>query len=103
MTGRRRAPRYVFLPPIGGRARTIADCVVESWEGDRAVVVTTRAARPGEEFVIEFDEGPGGPRTCAARVVSSVPDLTHGVARWRLLVTTSFEAPGGRVEPSPGA
>lgn len=75
---------------------------MESWEGDRAVVLTTRAAQPGEEFVIEFDDASGRPCSCTARVVSSVPDLTHGVARFRLLVTTSLESHGLRVEPSPG-
>jgi len=102
MTSRRRSPRYVFLPPIGGRARTISDCVVESWDGNSAVLVTTQAASPGEEFVIEFDATPGGARSCTVRVVSSVPDVTQDVTRFRLLVAMSSVSPDWRVAPSLG-
>jgi len=83
MTDRRRFPRYVFLTPVGGRARTVLDCLVEARDGADAVVVTTRAAARGEDFVMQCDS-PGEPSSSAVRVVSSTPDIGNGATRFKL-------------------
>ena len=86
MTGRRRFTRYVLLAPADGQARTVSDCVVESWDGESAVVVTSQPARRDEEFVLQFNSPTGASRLYPVRVVSCEIDARHGPMRFRLHV-----------------
>ena len=41
--------------PATGRARTVSDCVVESWDGESAVVATGQPARQDDQLTLQFN------------------------------------------------
>src|SRR5262245_39687447 len=95
MIGRRRFTRYALVAPARGRARTVSDCVVESWDRESAVVVTNQPAERGDEFVIQVSAPTGTTTLYPVRVVSCAPDARHGPLRFRLEVhvTSATETP----------
>jgi hypothetical protein len=86
MIGRRRFTRYVLLAPADGQARTVSDCVVESWDGESAVLVTSQPARRDDELVLQLNSPTGATRLYPVRVVSFDIDAGHGPMRFRLHV-----------------
>jgi hypothetical protein len=86
MIGRRRFTRYVLASPIEGQARTVSDCVVESWDGESAIVVTNQAARCDDRLVLQFNSTSEGTRLFPVRVLSCDIDPRHGPIRFRLHV-----------------
>lgn len=101
MSDRRRAPRFVFFAPADARARTVHDAVVERWEGDRVVVLTTHAAVTGDEFVLRFSTASGEAATRLARVMSTTSDATESVPRYRLMLSLTPTAIDGAVAVVP--
>jgi hypothetical protein len=73
--------------------------VVEAWNGDRAVVMTTQAAARGERFVMQLTSSAGEPASYAVCVVSSTPDADTG--RFRLDVTVGPVPAGWQDHPVP--
>jgi hypothetical protein len=95
MIARRRFTRYVLPAPAEGRARTLSDCVVESWDGESAVVVTTQPALPADVLMLQFT-APGGAITVhPVRVVFCVMEPQHGPLRFRLHVRVTPDAQPG--------
>jgi hypothetical protein len=86
MIGRRRYNRYVLPAPAEGHARTLSDCVVESWDGESAVVVTAQPALPGDVLMLQFTAPGGAIRLYPVRVASCVMEPQHGPLRFRLHV-----------------
>jgi hypothetical protein len=86
MIGRRRFTRYVLPVPADGHARTVSDCVVEQWDGESAVVVTSQAACCGDQLVMQFNSSSGASRLYQVHVVSCETDPRHGPVRFRLHV-----------------
>jgi hypothetical protein len=84
MDGRRRFARYLLLSTAKGRARTVSDCVVESWDGESAVVATAQPARPDDNVTLQFNTPAGAARSRQARVLSCEMDTRHGPLRFRL-------------------
>ncbi len=101
MVDRRRSPRYVFVAYADARARTVHEAIVEVWDGDRAVVLTTRAAVSGDEFVMRFSSPSGELATRDARVVSTAPDMTDGTTRYRLTLAVSLTTADWHVDAVP--
>ena len=93
MTDRRGSRRYVFTPPVSGRARAMVDCVIEHWDGERGVVHGSHAAVPGDTLVIQFNSQAGELRSHTVRVLSSVPDFDSGIPRFTLVVSVAPEGP----------
>jgi hypothetical protein len=89
MADRRRSPRYVFFAPADARACTVHEAVVEQWDGDCAVVLTTHAAVCGDEYLMQFSSPSGEPTRHAARVTSTALDTTGGIIRYRLRLALS--------------
>ena len=99
MTDRRRFSRFIVLAPVDAYARTVSDCVVETWDGDHAVVVTAHAAARGESLVMQLAAPSGEPTSYAVQVVSSTPDVGSDPMRFRLHVTGA-SAPADGAEPT---
>jgi hypothetical protein len=109
MNGRRRFTRYLLLSPATGRARTVSDCVVESWDGESAVVAIGQPARPHDKVALQFNR-PGEAATLwQARVLSCELDTQHGPLRFRLHLQVNadpnqpeagIDLPGG-LQPRP--
>ena len=78
----------------------MSDCVVESWNGESAVVVTSQSARPDEEFMMQFNSPTGAMTLYAVRVVSCEMDPRHGPMRFRLHVEVPSDT-NGRPRPVP--
>jgi hypothetical protein len=99
MIGRRRFTRYVLLAPADGQARTVSDCVVESWDGESAVVVTSQPARCDDRLMLQFNSPGGATRLYLVRVVSCEMDARHGPMRFSLhvQVTTDTKPPAARL------
>lgn len=89
MTDRRRSPRYVFHAPADARARTLHEAVIDRWDGDRAIVVTTHAAVRGDEFLLRFVSPSGELAMRSVRVISTAPDTTAATTRYRLTLAVS--------------
>ena len=100
MSGRRRFTRYVLRAPADGQARTVSDCIVESWDGESAVVVTSQPARRDEEFVLQLNSPTGASRLYPVRVVSFEIDGRHGPMRFRLHVRVPSDLPSS-TQPGP--
>lgn len=100
MTDRRRSPRYVFLTPVGGHARAVSDCVVETWDGDDLVILAPHAASPGTEFVMHVNSSTGAATVCAVHVVSSTPEMASDALRFRLHVTARSDRRDRRNPPA---
>lgn len=98
MIGRRRFTRYVLLLPADGQARTVSDCVVESWDGESAVVVTGQPARCDDRLVLQFNSSGGATRSYPVRVVSCEMDARHGPMRFSLHVEVTV---GAKPSPAP--
>lgn len=49
------------------------DAILESFDGERARVVTSQAAKPGDEVVVLFRTAGSAPLRCVMRVCSSTP------------------------------
>ena len=92
----------MFTPPIGGRARAMTDCVIEHWDGERAVVHGPHAAVPGDLLVLQVSSPDGEARSHAVRVVSSLPSFDTGTLRFTLVVALAPEAPDRLETPAPG-
>jgi hypothetical protein len=84
MIGRRRFNRYVLPAPAQGHARTLSDCVVESWDGESAIVVTAQPALPADVLMLQFTAPGGAIKVYPLRVVSCVMEPQHGPLRFRL-------------------
>jgi hypothetical protein len=99
MIGRRRFTRYALLAPAEGQARTISDCVVESWDGESAVVVTGQPAQCDDRLVLQFNSAGGATRLYPVRVASCDVDARHGPMRFRLhvQVTADTKPPAARL------
>jgi hypothetical protein len=99
MIGRRRFTRYVLLAPADGRARTVSDCVVEGWDGESAVVVTSQPARCDDRLMLQFNSSGGATRSYPVRVVSCEMDGRHGPMRFKLhvQVTVDTKPPAARL------
>ena len=101
MADRRRSPRYVFLAPADAQTHMVYEAVLESCDGDRAIVTTTHAATGGDPFVMQFSSPSGELTTCAARVVSGTPVACDSTMRFRLILSVSPVSPDWRSEPVP--
>jgi hypothetical protein len=100
MSGRRRFTRYVLLVPADGRARTVSDCVVESWDNESAVVVTNQPARCNDTLALQFHSPSGATALYPVRVTSCDMDPRHGPMRFRLRVQMVAEtSPGAEGRP----
>ena len=87
MADRRRSPRYVFFAPVDAQAEAVYEAVVESVDGDRAVVMTTHAAARGDNVVIRFSSLAKELTTYAACVVSCTPTAGEdGTMQFRLIL-----------------
>ena len=84
MPDRRRFARFVFVGPIDGNARTVSDCLVETWDRERAVLMTAHPARQGETYVLQLQSSAGETTTLSVRVVSSTPVEGDGTTRFRV-------------------
>jgi hypothetical protein len=91
MIGRRRFTRYVLLAPAQGQARTVSDCVVESWDDESAIVVTGQSARSGDQLVLEFSSPGGATLLYPVRVVSCALDPRQGPMQFRLHVEVTSD------------
>jgi hypothetical protein len=91
MVGRRRFTRYLLVPPADGQARTVSDCVVESWDRESAVVVTSQPAERDDAFMLQFTSPAGATTVYPVRVVSCAVDPRHGPMRFRLHVDVTTE------------
>ena len=101
MPDRRRFPRYLFLTPVGGHARTVSDCLVETWDEDRVGLLTTHAAVQGEAFILQFSSQSGEISTSEVTVVSSTPVDGSGTMRFRLLLSVGPVPVAWRSHPIP--
>jgi len=90
MSGRRRFKRYQTLVPPNGCARIVSDCVVETWDRESAVVVTSEPAERNHELVIQFTSPNGATTSYLVRVMSCALDPRHGPMRFRLHVQLDF-------------
>jgi hypothetical protein len=98
MTDRRRQDRAVFAAPVDARVETISDAVVESWQLDRLVVVSARAAAVGDHFVMQTSSR-GGVQSWEATVIGCEPIISEFPLRHRLtlsLIPPSSSANGDR-------
>lgn len=102
MADRRRSPRYVFYAPADARARMLHEAVVERWDGDTAIVVTPHAAVRGDECLLRFVSPSGELATRIARVISTAPDTTDALTRYRLTLAVSSTTPDSLVDTVPG-
>jgi hypothetical protein len=100
MNSRRRFARYVLPVPATGRARTVSDCVVESWDGESAVVATGQPARRDDQVALQFNAPGGATRLYQAHVMGCEMDTQHGSLRFRLhlRLTAGLDQPGARVD-----
>jgi hypothetical protein len=96
MPDRRRFPRFLFVGPLDGNIRTVSDCVVETWDGDRAVLLTAHPARQGETYVMQLHSSTGETSTHSVRVVSSTPVEGGGTTRFRLHLSHNAAASEAR-------
>lgn len=87
MSDRRRFPRYALLRPAVGRARIVSDCVVETHDGNRLVLLAPHAVPHGETYQLQLSSALGTVTTHEVRVVSSTPVADNGVLRFRLHVS----------------
>jgi hypothetical protein len=101
MADRRRSPRFVFVAPPDAQARAVYEAVVESWEGDRAVVTMTHATARGAEFLLRFIESSGELTTCSARVLSSTPVVRDDTVWFSLVVALTPVPSDWRMDPVP--
>ena len=101
MSDRRRFPRFVFLTPVGGHARTVSDCLIEAWDGDCVGLLTTHAAVQGEAFVLQHSSQSGEVTTTAVTVVSSTPVDGSGTMRFRLSLSVCLVPVAWRSHPIP--
>jgi hypothetical protein len=100
---RRRSPRYVFFAPVDAQAHAVYEAVVESWSGNRAVVMTTHAATRGDDVMIRCRSLTKELTTCAARVLSSTPVAgDDGTMPFRLMLSVAERAPVWRSDLVPG-
>ena len=97
MVDRRRSPRYVFFAPVDAQAQAVHEAVIESWDGDRVVVMTTDGAAKGDDVIIRFNSLSKELTTSAARVVSSTPVAGgDGTMQFRLILSVSESSPDWR-------
>jgi hypothetical protein len=100
MIGRRRFTRYVLPAPADGHARTVSDCVVESWNGESGIVVTGQPAQRDDALMLQFNSSGGATRLYPVRVVSCEMDPRHGPLRFKLHVQAAADTnqPGASVD-----
>ena len=101
MTDRRRSPRFVFVAPADAHVQAVYEGVVESWDGDQAVVTMTHASPKGAEFFSRFLKSSGELTTCAARVLSSTPVVRDDTVWFSLVLSLTPISPDWRMEPIP--
>jgi hypothetical protein len=83
MTDRRLHPRSVFLAPASAQLRMTTDGEIESWRGERAVVITSCASTCGDELLVQVMTG--NEMTCwTATVTACEPIVGQPVVRYRL-------------------
>lgn len=82
----------MFLAPPQAHIEIINDAVVESWSHDRLVVITTRPAAVGDQFVMQANSQ-GGPQSWEATVVSCEPVISESPLRHRLSLSLTLPPP----------
>jgi len=93
MFDRRRCPRYVFFAPVDAQTRVVCEAVIESWDGDCAVVTTADAVAVGDDVIIRSTSSSEEPEACLARVISSTP-APGDDGRMRLILSISERSSG---------
>jgi hypothetical protein len=101
MADRRRSQRFVFVAPPDAQARAVYEAVVESRDGDRAVVTMTHPTARGADFLLRFIESSGELTTCTARVLSSTPVVRDDKVWFSLVVSLTPVSPDSRIDPVP--
>jgi hypothetical protein len=101
MADRRHSPRFVFVAPPNAQARAMYEAVVESWDGDRAIVTMPHATARGADFILRFTSASGELTTCAARVLSSTPVVRDDSVQFSLVLSLSPVPPDWRLDPAP--
>ena len=81
--------------------RAVYEAVVESWDGDRAVVTMTHPTARGADFLLRFIESSGELTTCTARVLSSTPVVRDDTGWFSLVVSLTPVSPEWRIDPVP--
>jgi hypothetical protein len=89
MTDRRRQSRFVFLAPADARLQVTVEGVVERWEGDHAVVISTCTAACGEEFVMQLPSPLGELKSWTVRVLACEPTLIGPAKRFRVRLSVT--------------
>jgi hypothetical protein len=77
------------------------DAVLESRDGDRAVVTMSHATASGADFLLRFVESSGELTTCAARVLSSTPVVRDDSVWFSLVLSLTPVSPDWRNDPVP--
>ena len=84
MVDRRRASRLVFSPQAAADIRIVHDAVLEYAGDERARILTTESATPGEPYLLQFTARSGRMTTYSARVLSCTPVVRNNVVNYRL-------------------
>jgi hypothetical protein len=98
MTDRRRQARAVFLAPAQAHIEIVNDAIVESWSHNRLVVITTRSASVGDQFVMQTNSQ-GGLQSWEATVVSCEPVISESPLRHRLSLSLTPPPPPANDTP----
>jgi hypothetical protein len=77
------------------------EAVLESRDGDRAIVTMSHATARGADFLLRFVESSGEPTTCTARVLSSTPVVRDDTVWFSLVLSLSPVSPDWRMDPVP--
>lgn len=97
MSDRRRTPRYVLETPLAGDALPMQDVTVESFSGNRLVVISQSSHSPDEELMIHIAMA-GGLQSRRAKVISSMPICLAGTLCFRLDLRLDAPEPRRRKE-----
>ena len=76
----------MFLAPVDALADIVSDAVVEQWQLDRIVVVSTRPAAIGDHFIMEASSR-GGVQSWEATVIGCEPIISEFPLRHRLTLS----------------